>query len=291
MKIPVNIPVSCPNRENGGTGCTFCSPIGAGFETLDAKLPILEQISRNMEYIGRKYKAECFALYFQNFSNTYMRVEQLERILTQEFPEQIVEIHISTRPDCVSDRTAGVLKKVSEKRPVTVELGLQSPNFRTLQKIERGHTLAEFIDAVLTLRDVKIPVTAHVILDLPWDTREDAVECAKILSALRIQGVKLHSLYIPKGCKMEAQVESGEITLWPSEEYVERAVAFLCYLRKDCVIHRLTGRIPQEFCSQAYTPPKWWEVKERIEERMRESNFVQGCKCDYLDGAALARLA
>ena len=29
-KLPVHIPVSCPNRKNGRYGCTYCGQKGAG---------------------------------------------------------------------------------------------------------------------------------------------------------------------------------------------------------------------------------------------------------------------
>ena len=31
-KLPVNLPVTCPNRLNGACGCDFCAEQGTGFE-------------------------------------------------------------------------------------------------------------------------------------------------------------------------------------------------------------------------------------------------------------------
>ena len=81
---------------------------------------------------------------------------------------------------------------------INIELGLQSVNYHTLDAIDRGHGLAEFIDAVLRIQKYPFTICTHVILNLPQDTMRDALETAKILSALRINIVKLHSLYIAK---------------------------------------------------------------------------------------------
>ncbi len=35
-KLPVNIPVTCPNRTDGKGGCTYCDEKGAGFENYPA---------------------------------------------------------------------------------------------------------------------------------------------------------------------------------------------------------------------------------------------------------------
>ena len=37
-KLPVNLPVTCPNRLNGACGCDFCAEQGTGFEALNHQL-------------------------------------------------------------------------------------------------------------------------------------------------------------------------------------------------------------------------------------------------------------
>ena len=112
----------------------------------------------------------------------------------------IVEIDISTRPDCVSGEYLEVLDRLRAKRGtgICLELGLQTVNYHTLKRMNRGHSLAEFIDAVLQAKAYGFQVCAHVILNYPGDGMEDAVETARILSALRVDMVKIHSLYIAK---------------------------------------------------------------------------------------------
>ena len=60
----------------------------------------------------------------------------------------IVEISVSTRPDCISKEYLDILKDINRmyKTDITIELGLQTANYHTLLQINRGHTLAEFID-------------------------------------------------------------------------------------------------------------------------------------------------
>ena len=93
-KLPVNLPVTCPNRDgNTGTGgCSFCGEEGAGFETLSSEFSVKKQLQKNREYIGSKYGAELFIAYFQNYSNTYLPLENLKGYIAEvlEF-EDIVE--------------------------------------------------------------------------------------------------------------------------------------------------------------------------------------------------------
>ena len=42
-----------------------------------------------------------------------------------------------------------------------------------LEKINRGHDLAQYIDAVLRIKRYGFNVTTHMIVNLPWDTMKD----------------------------------------------------------------------------------------------------------------------
>ena len=44
-KLPVNLPVSCPNRRMGA-GCAYCSELGAGFEAMEQIIPVAEQLEQ-----------------------------------------------------------------------------------------------------------------------------------------------------------------------------------------------------------------------------------------------------
>ena len=53
-KLPVNLPVSCPNRINGN-GCSFCAEKGTGFEAMDSAVSVTEQLLRTRDYIEKRY--------------------------------------------------------------------------------------------------------------------------------------------------------------------------------------------------------------------------------------------
>ncbi|MTI67075.1 MAG: TIGR01212 family radical SAM protein [Firmicutes bacterium] len=290
-KLPINVSVTCPNRDGvlGYGGCIFCGEKGAGFENLSNQLSVKEQLNKNMGYIRRRYKANKFIAYFQNFTNTYMPTEKFKRIIKEALIEDIVEISISTRPDSISDEQLKFLKQIKDERKVniTIELGLQSVNYHTLEKINRGHTLAEFIDAVLRIKKYNFEICTHIILNLPWDDKVDVLENAKILSALNIDSVKLHSLYIVKDTPLGDMYQKGEIKLISKEEYIDRVILFLEHIKPDIVIQRLTGRAPKEGTLFVNWNTSWWKIKEQILTKMDENNIKQGIKYNYLKGKTL----
>lgn len=281
-KLPVNIPSTCPNRD--GTlaygGCTFCADVGTGFEMLDNSLSVKEQLLRNKEYITKKYKAKKFIAYFQNYTNTYMDFQKFKNYINDALIDDIVEIAISTRPDCISDEQLDFLNEIHSTHNIniTIELGLQTVNYHTLSSINRGHTLAEFIDAVLRIKSYNFEICTHIILNLPGDTIIDTIETAKILSVLKIDQVKIHSLYIMENTEMGRQYKNNEITVISKDEYVERVVVFLEHLNKDIVVQRLAGRAPKEGSLFVNWGTSWWKIKDQILDKIESEMRFQGSK-------------
>ena len=293
-KLPIALPVTCPNRDGtcGVRGCTFCGEIGAGYENLPEDMSVTEQMEANKAHIIPKYKARLFIPYFQNFSNTYLPVGKLRAYAEEACqPEDVAALYLATRPDCIHDAYLEMLQKIKEERniDICIELGLQSVNYHSLQKINRGHTLAEFIDAVLRIHAHGLLSCAHLILNLPWDDEADAVEAAKILSALPVQQIKLHALYIVKGTAMAEQYAAGEIALCSCEEYSKRVISFLEHLRGDIVVQRLIGRAPEANTLFSNWKTGWWKIRDDIVKQMERNGQYQGRLCTYLQGKAVRK--
>lgn len=291
-KLPINLPGTCPNRDGtlGWGGCIFCDEEGSGFECLPSTYPVKRQIEEGRAFFSRRFRARKFIVYFQSFTNTYLPLESFQNnILTAAEEEDVVGISVSTRPDCINDTYLDFLAGVMREKnlDIDVELGLQTVNYRSLLKVNRGHTLAEFIDAVLRVKKHGLKTCAHLILNLPWDDKVDVVENAKILSALGVDYVKLHSLYIVRGTVLGEMYERGEFAVTTLEDYVERVGLFLEYLDPAIVVQRLVGKGPKDnvlFCNWGLS---WWSVKQKIDEHMEKNNIWQGKKFSYLNGSAL----
>ena len=293
-KLPVALPVSCPNRDGscGIDGCTFCGEIGTGYENLPADMTVTEQIAANKAHIVPKYKATKFIPYLQNFSNTYMPMDRFTAYLEEAArAEGVVAVYIATRPDCIRDDYLQSMQDIAKKYriDICVELGLQTVNYHTLDKINRGHSLAEFIDAILRVKKYGLQTCAHLILNLPWDTDRDAIEAAHIMSALQLDQVKLHALYIVKGTVMAEQYEKGELELIGRDEYQKRVILFLRHLSPNIVLQRVIGRAPAENTLFSNWSTGWFKIRDGIIRQMEEQGFKQGDCCDYLNGAALKK--
>lgn len=292
-KLPVNLPVTCPNRLNGRRGCAFCAEVGTGFEALAADISVTGQLTATKEKISKKYKAEKFIAYFQNYTNTFLPLEAFEKYVREaaSVPD-IVEIAISTRPDCIRDDYLNVLEKIYEEYHVniTIELGLQTANYHTLEHISRGHGLAEYLDSMLRIRPYPFDVCTHIILNLPGDTMQDVIETAKIVSIMGSRIVKLHSLYIARNTILSEAYENGTIQICSKEEYFERLLTFLSYLDPKIVVERLFSRVPEKDAVFSNWNTSWWKLKDEALALMEERGIYQGKEFYYCNGAALSNI-
>lgn len=284
-KLPLSAGFTCPNRDGkiSKGGCIFCDPTGSGFATLGSNVPIQEQVIKMIERAEKRFKAKKFIAYFQAFSNTYASPEKLEKIYESALIDpRIVGLDVSTRPDLLQEEVLDVLEKFKKKVNLTVEVGLQTVNYKTLKILNRGHTLAEFVDAVNRLKKRNFDVVAHVIINLPWDDIEDVVETAKILSALNVDGVKLHSLYVVQNTELAKMFLNGEVSICSIDEYVDRVITFIEYLDPNIIIHRLVADPPKKGTIFGNWNMKKQDIVRIIEEEMEKRDTFQGKKYGYL---------
>ena len=275
-KLPVKLDLTCPNRDGtcGVGGCIFCGEEGGSFENNFGS--VRDQLLKNKELIKNKYKANKYIAYFQNFTNTYMPFEDFKRVIEESLIDGVVGLSISTRPDYLPKRHLDYLEELNKNYFVTVEIGLQTPNYHSLKKLNRGHGLSEFIDAALKLKKRNLNVCTHIIIGLPWDDDLDILECAKILNVLGIDEVKIHALYILKDTALGKMYERGEIEPISLDDYKKKVILFLRNLKDDIIVERIIGRAPYENSLFCNWNTSWWKIRDDIINVMHENGYTQG---------------
>jgi hypothetical protein len=143
---------------------------------------------------------------------------------------------------------------------VSIEIGLQSASNDVLARIERGHTVEQFKEAVLRLSRRTIECVAHVMLGLPGQTRRSVEEMADLLAALPVDGVKIHQLMIIEGTAFADWHRRGEIDALQLEEYARLVGIVISRLRPDQCVHRIMADSSQR---RGLLAPLWSEHKSR----------------------------
>ena len=145
-----------------------------------------------------------------------------------------------------------------------------------VEKINRCHTFAEFLDGYNKLKERGINVCVHLIDGLPGETQEMMIESARRVGELSPHCVKLHLLHILKGTVMERQYLNGEIATLSKDEYVDTIVRQLEVIPAEVVIQRLTGDGGRDSLVAPMWSLKKFEVLNSIDKLMLAHDTYQG---------------
>ena len=263
-KLALDGGMSCPNRDGtlGNGGCIFCSAGGSGDFAQGRCDSVAEQLERAKARIRNKTGAEKFIAYFQSYTNTYAPVDYLEKLFTEAVSEpSVAALSIGTRPDCLPDEVVALLARLNRRKPVWVELGLQTIHEDTARYIRRGYGLSVYEDALRRLKAAGLTVIVHVILGLPGETRADMLATIDYLGGIhRPDGVKLQLLHVLEGTDLAQMWRAGQVPVMEPEEYYDLLCECLRRLPPDMVIHRLTGDGPKRIL----LAPLWTGDKKRV---------------------------
>ena len=282
VKIALDGGFTCPNID--GTiskgGCIFCSEKGSGDHTPPCNIPLEEQFMQGKALVSSKWSDVFYIPYFQAHTNTYAPIT----VLKEKFDRAIklpdtVGLSISTRPDCLEDDVVEYLSELSEKTYLTVELGLQSANDKTLKLINRGHSYADFVNGYNKLKKKNINVCIHIINGLPGEEYHDMMHTASCVADLHPHALKIHLLYILKNTPLATMFLRGDFKALEREEYVKTVCDQLELLPKDIVIERLTGDgVKDDLIAPLWSTKKTIVTNEIDKELVKRGSF-QGFLC------------
>ena len=262
-KLAIDGGFTCPNRDGsiGVGGCIFCSAYGGGeFAETDCGSVAL-QLERAKARVASKNKFGKYMAYFQSFTGTYAPVERLRKLYYEAIaPEDIVGISIGTRPDCLRAEVVELLGEVNRRKPVMVELGLQTMHPESIHYIRRGYENNVYTDAVKRLKAENIHVVTHIILGLPGETAQMAADTTRFAVAAGTDGVKFHLLHVLKNTDLEKDYLAGRFQYLSLEEYAHWLKMCLKELPQDVVVHRITG----DGAKRDLVAPLWSADKKRV---------------------------
>lgn len=283
QKIVIDAGFTCPNRDGskGRGGCTYCNndAFHPNYSTPDKT--ILHQIEEGIEFHLNRYRTtEGYLAYFQPYSNTYSPLDRLKSLYEQALSHPKVKgLVIGTRPDCVDAAKLDYLQQLSKDKIVIIEYGIESCYGKTLERINRCHSVQCAVDAVNETAARGIMQGAHFILGLPGESVDDMLAIPYFINKLPLHSVKFHQLQIVKGTAMEREFKRApeDFVQWSLPEYIDFFIKILEQLNPDLYIERFAGEVPPRFVES--TP--WGLVRnprilQMLEKRLEELDTFQG---------------
>lgn len=283
QKLSIDAGFTCPNRDGrvGEDGCTFCNNDAFNPSYCLPEKSVKQQIEEGIEFHQNRYRrASNYLAYFQAYSNTYGDLDHLKSIYSQalNFPD-VKGLVIGTRPDCINDELLKYFQELAQEYYVIIEYGIESCYDKTLERINRGHSYQQAIDAILKTNEYGLKTGAHLIFGLPGESREELLAESEIVSKLPLNNIKFHQLQIIKGTQMEKEYQSHpkQFEFFSLDEYIDFMISFLEKLNPNFVVERFAGEVPPRF----QAGPGWGlirndQILNKIERELELRDSWQG---------------
>jgi radical SAM protein (TIGR01212 family) len=275
-KIAIDADFTCPNRDGsiGRGGCTFCNNVS--FSPSGRNPPTVgEQIAAGRRIIRKRTGAKKYLAYFQAYTNTYADINRLRELYDQALSEpDVIGLSVGTRPDCVPDPVLDLLAGYHRQGyEVWLELGLQSAFDESLERVNRGHGIAEYKTAVLNARSRGLQVCTHLIIGLPGEGRRHYEMTLERVLELGVDGLKLHPLHVVKGTQLANEWRRGEYRPLALDEYVDTAAHLIRSTPPEVIFHRVTGTASRNILLAPDWCSKKWLVLNSITNALHRQHL------------------
>jgi elongator complex protein 3 (tRNA carboxymethyluridine synthase) len=196
------------------------------------------------------------------------------QLLNESSRSRCVGLSVESKPDWCSPRDIDLLLRYGVTR---LEIGVQSLHDPILRRSNRGHTVAETLEAFRVARDAGLKVTAHMMPGLPGaDPRTDLADLKRIFEdeELRPDMTKIYPTLVVPGTSLARQQEAGLYEPYDLETVVE----LLSEMKRDVPPWHRIMRIQREIPSHEISGGvRNGNLRQLVLQRVAEKGFR--CRC------------
>jgi elongator complex protein 3 len=210
------------------------------------------------------------------FSQILTKALEKEQKKNEKAHHRIVGLTLETRPDLITREEIIRLRKLGCTR---VELGVQHTEDKILEKIKRGHNLAQVKLATKLLKDAGFKVDYHLMPMLPGTTPTKDCQMFKMVFEdpnLRPDMIKIYPCTVIKGSELYQWWLQGKYHPYSEKKLIELLIKVKSTLIPFyCRISRLIRDIPS---TQIEAGNRITNLREVIQNEMKK----RGLKCPCL---------
>ena len=204
--------------------------------------------------------------------NDYVLIEDVQKA-NEIAKVRSIGMTFETRPDYCKREDIDRMLKMGVTR---VELGVQTIYNNIYEKMERGHTVQDVIDANKILRDSGIKVAMHFMPGLLSTPDEDLEMFKEVFTNPNFKPdmLKIYPCLVTKETKLYDQWKEGKYTPYSDQEAVDLIVKIKKILPKWVRTMRIQRDIPAKLIEAGV---KKSNLGELVYNRLEEENI--NCKC------------
>lgn len=286
--------IYCPSQQGVPESYTAKSPVVLramecnwdAYKQVEARLKILKLMGHITNKIELIVMGGTFSSYPMQYQEDFIKgcFDGLNGFVASNLEEahkfnetawhRCVGLCLETRPDVCKKQDIDNFLRFGATR---VEIGVQAPDDNIYKLTNRGHTLADVINATALLKDAAFKIGYHIMLGLPGSTpKKDVSMIKQIFSDERFQPdqIKLYPTFVIKGTPLEEMYKKGEYTPYTTEQIISILAKIKSIIPPHVRIMRIMRDIPAEYIvSQC----KYSHLRDELKTYMKKAGI--NCRC------------
>ena len=218
------------------------------------------------EDFKKKFIKDCYDALNGKKSKTLGEAKKLN----QKAKYRCVALCIETRPDYCSDKH---VKEILEYGATRVELGVQAIDDKIYELVNRGHKVADVIEATKRLKKAGFKIGYHLMPGIPGSNNKKDLEMYKEVfsnSKFKPDQVKIYPCQVLKGAGLEKLYWDEEYYPYSKEQVAELVIEMLKVTPRYCRVMRIMREIPPSYLVAGI---KEIDMRKDIEEVVRKRKY------------------
>ncbi len=182
-----------------------------------------------------------------------------------------IAMTIETRPDWTREEHVDFMLYLGATR---VELGVQSIYDDVLERVRRGHTVRDVVEATRVAKDSGLKVAYHIMPGLPGSSYDKDLEMVKEIFSnpdYRPDYLKIYPTIVVKGTGLYELWIKGSYTPYTDEEAVELISEMYRYIPEYVRVIRVQRDVPVKYIEAG---PRKGNLRELVEEKCLEKGIA-----------------
>lgn len=260
-----NIPLFIPERACPFQ-CIFCDQrkitgVEDNFK-LDEFTTIIEE---HLSTIPVKNTFVLVAFFGGTFTGIPMEEQEQYLQIVQPYIKSgaVKGIRISTRPDYINQENLDLLKRYNVTH---IELGAQSLDDEVLLQSHRGHTYNDVAKASDLILKNNFTLGLQMMLGLPGDSEETALNTAKKIIALGAVETRIYPTMVIRGTSLAKLLEQEKYFPISTNEAIATSAKLLAIFEENNVNVLRIGLYASEdlISNEIIAGPEVWHFKEKV---------------------------
>ena len=208
--------IGCPHNK-----CTFCQM----YKGTRFRLRPVHEIKEDLAMAKDYYGDAIYSIFFPDGNTIIMKTDQLEEIFLyagELFPKlQRITVYGSAR--FVNKKSLEDLQRLKAAGLTRVHTGMESGDDVTLERINKGVTSAEIVEAGLKLKQAGLQTSEYYLVGIGGldRTREHALESARVLSQISPDYIRLRTFVPVPNTLLYEEYHQGKFKLLSAHQALQ----------------------------------------------------------------------